>query len=184
DRTASREVASVTLDAAATTRFAGQHRTNTHALHAGTLNLSREIFVDLLVGRHDNRSFYWVGDVFERRAADNTVAQRLDFLAAFHNRTGGNSAQRAAIFFADDHVLGHVDETSRQVTRVSSLESRVSQTFASAVCRDEVLQHVEALAEVCLNRRLDDFARRASHQTTHTGELANLLRATASTGIP
>ena len=40
----------------------------------------------------------------------------LDLLATFHNRAGGNSAQRAAIFFADDHVLGHVDETSRQVT--------------------------------------------------------------------
>src|SRR6185503_17413038 len=183
DRTAGCEVTPVALDAAATSRFAGQHRTDANALHTGTLNLGSEVFVDLLVRRHDYGSFNWVLDVFERRASDNTIAQRLDFLATFHNRTGGNSAQRAAIFFADDHVLCDVDETPRQVTGVSGLERRVSQTFASAVCRDEVLQHVEALAEVCLNRSLDDFARRTSHQTAHTGELANLLRATASTGI-
>src|SRR5262249_42603915 len=43
DRTTSCEIASVTLDAAATTRFAGQHRTNTHALHTGTLNLGSQV---------------------------------------------------------------------------------------------------------------------------------------------
>src|SRR6185369_9326602 len=169
--------------AAATSRFAGQHRTDANTLHTGTLNLGSEVFVDLLVRRHDYGSFNWVLDVFERRASDNTIAQRLDFLATFHNRTGGNSAQRAAIFFADDHVLCDVDETPRQVTGVSGLERRVSQTFASAVCRDEVLQHVEALAEVCLNRSLDDFARRTSHQTAHSGELANLLCATTSSRV-
>ena len=42
NRPTSCEVASVTLDAAATTRFAGQHRTNAHALHARTLNLGRQ----------------------------------------------------------------------------------------------------------------------------------------------
>src|SRR6185503_10070636 len=183
DRTAGCEVTPVALDAAATSRFAGQHRTDANALHTGTLNLGSEVFVDLLVRRHDYGSFNWVLDVFERRASDNAVAQRLDFLATFHNRTGGNSAQRAAIFFADDHVLCDVDETPRQVTGVSGLERRVSQTFASAVCRDEVLQHVQALAEVCLDRSLDDFARRTSHQTAHTGKLANLLSATTSARI-
>src|SRR6185503_13329134 len=33
------QVAAVALDAATATRFAGQHRTNADALHAGTLNL-------------------------------------------------------------------------------------------------------------------------------------------------
>src|SRR5262249_48107920 len=82
DRTTGGEIASVTLDAAATTRFAGQHRANTNALYTGTLNLGCQVFVDLLISRHDDRSFYWIGDVFESRAADDAVAQRLDFLAA------------------------------------------------------------------------------------------------------
>ena len=34
NRSTGREVAAVTLDAAAATRFAGQHRTNANALHA------------------------------------------------------------------------------------------------------------------------------------------------------
>src|SRR6185295_11386661 len=39
------------------------------------------------------------------------------------------------------------------------------------------------LAEVCLNRSLDDFARRTSNKTTLTGKLGNLLSATTSAGI-
>src|SRR5262249_46167764 len=74
NRTTSREVAPVALDAAAATRFAGQHRTNTHALHAGTLNLGSEILVDLLVSRDNHGTFNRVGDIFESGAANNTVA--------------------------------------------------------------------------------------------------------------
>ena len=49
--------------------------------------------------------------------------------------------------------------------------------------RDEVLQYVQAFPEVCLDRRLDDFARRLGHQTAHTRQLANLLSAAAGSGI-
>src|SRR6185369_7255592 len=102
----------------AATRFARQHRTNTHALHARTLNLGREIFVDLLVGSDDDGTFNRIGDVVESRAADDAVAQRLDFLAAFDDRAGGDAPQRAAIVFADDHVLGHIDQSPGQITRI------------------------------------------------------------------
>ena len=49
--------------------------------------------------------------------------------------------------------------------------------------RDEVLQHREPFTEVRRNRRLDDLARRLRHQSTHSGELANLLFRSASTRI-
>src|SRR5262249_45000602 len=51
DRPTGGEIASVTLDAAATTQFAGQHRTNAHALHTRTLDLGCQVFVDLLIRR-------------------------------------------------------------------------------------------------------------------------------------
>ena len=51
------------------------------------------------------------------------------------------------------------------------------------MCRDEVLQHVQAFAEVRGNRRFDDRAIRLGHQTAHTGQLADLSSRTASTRV-
>ena len=129
------------------------------------------------------RAFDRVDNIFKRCAANDAIAQRLDFLAAFNDRARRNTTQRAAVLFADDDVLGHVNQTPRQVTRVGGFERRIGETFTRAVCRDEVLQHVQAFAEVRMNRRLDNFAGRTRHQSAHTRQLANLLRATTRAGI-
>ena len=49
--------------------------------------------------------------------------------------------------------------------------------------RAEVLEHREPFAEVGLDRRLDDLARRLGHQASHPGELADLLDAAAGTRL-
>ena len=83
----------------------------------------------------------------------------------------------------DDDVLRHVGQLAGEVTRVGRLESRIGQTLAGTVRGAEVLQHGQAFAEVRLDRRFDDLARRLGHQTTHAGQLANLLDTTAGTGV-
>ena len=47
---------------------------------------------------------------------------------------------------------------------------------------DKVLQHRQTLAEVRLNRAVDDLALRVGHKAAHAGELTNLLDVTASAG--
>ena len=81
----------------------------------------------------------------------------------------------AAVGLADDHVLGDVDQSPRQVARVGGTQRRVGQTLSRAVGGDEVLQHRQALHEVGLDRPLDDFALRVGHQTAHARQLADLL---------
>src|SRR6185503_8392548 len=165
------------------TRLTSQHRTDPHSLYARPLNLRRKVFIDFLVRLDDYATFNKIDDILERCTADNAVTQRLDFLAAFNNRTGGDSTQRAAVRLADDYVLRYVDQTSRQVTRVGRLECCVGQTLAGAVRRNEVLQHVQTFAEIRLNWGFNDLARRTRHQATHTGQLPNLLGATTRSGI-
>ena len=84
--------------------------------------------------------------------------QRLDHVAAFDDRRHRQTVRRAAIGLGDHQVLRDVDQTARQVTRVRGLQRRIGQTLAGAVRRDEVLQHVQAFAEVRRDRRLDDRA--------------------------
>jgi len=89
----------------------------------------------------------------------------------------------AAVVLGDDQVLRHVDQTAGQVAGVRGLQRRVRQALAGAVGRDEVLQHVQALAEVRRDRRLDDRAVRLGHQAAHAGQLADLRGGTARAGV-
>ena len=169
-----RQVAAVARHADPALGFAGQHGADLDALDTGRLNRRRQVFRDLLVDRHDHVAFI-VLLVFQRHAAHDAVAQRLDDLAGFDDRLHVDAFAGAAIVLAHDHVLRHVHQAAGQVTRVGGLERGVGQALAGAVRRDEVLQHVEAFAEVGRDRGFDNFARRLGHQSAHTGELADLL---------
>src|SRR5690606_34101407 len=93
----------------------------------------------------------------------------------------GQAALGAAVLLADDDVLGHVHETTREVARVGGPQSGVRQTLAGAVRRDEVLEDGQALAVVGLDRARDDLALRVRHETAHTGDLTDLHPVTTGT---
>ena len=83
-----------------------------------------------------------VDDVFERHAAEDAVAERLDDLAGLLELASiADAVERAAVELGDDGVLRDVDETAREVTGVRRLERGVGETLTSAVRRDEVLEH-------------------------------------------
>ena len=176
------EVAAVAASANTAPGFASEHGANLHAFDAGRLHGIGQLFGDFLVDLDDHVAFV-VFDLLERDAADNAVAQRLDFDAGFENRFNVNSVGRAAVEFVDDHVLSNVDEAAREVAGIGGFERRVGQTFTSAVRRDEVFQHGEAFAEVRSDGLLDDFARGLGHQTAHTGKLPDLLLRTSSARV-
>src|SRR5208282_4712409 len=174
DEAARGQVAAVAHDADTAFGFAGKHGTDFYPLDAGGLNRAGEFFRDLLIDVHHHVAVV-VFQLFERYAAHNAVAQWLDDFAGFDDTRDVDAVDRAAIVFADDYVLRHIDETTSQVAGVSRLKRCIGQTFTRAVSRDEVLQHGQPFAEVCRDWRLDDFAGRFRHQSTHAGELANLL---------
>src|SRR5581483_1038753 len=182
DQASGGEVASVAHDADSALGLAGEHGTDFHPLYASGLNSACQLFRNLLVDVDDQVAVV-VLDLLERHAADDAVTQRLDNLAGFHDALHIDAIDRAAIVFADDDVLRHVDQATRQVTGIGCLECRIRQTFARSVRRNEVLQNVESFAEVRGNGRLDDFAGRLGHQSAHTRELANLLFGSAGTGV-
>ena len=176
------QVAAVAGDAHAALRFAGQHGADLDALDAGRLNRRRQVFGDFLVDADDDVAFV-ILLVFERHAAHDAVAQRLDDFARFDDRLHVDAFGGAAVVFGDDHVLRHVHQAARQVAGIGRLQRRIGQTLAGAVRGDEVLQHVEAFAEVGRDGGFDDFARGLGHQAAHAGKLADLLLGAARAGI-
>ena len=183
DDRAATEVATVALRAKAVTRFAGERRADLDHVDAELVDEIAQIFVDEGAGGDGDFVRVGVDDVDRRHATEHAVAQRLDDFTAFDERAHFNAVRRVAIVLDHHEVLRHVDETTRQVTRVRGLQSRVGQTLTSTVGRDEVLQNVQTFAEVRGNRRFDNRAVRLGHQAAHAGELTDLSRGASSPGV-
>ena len=96
----------------------------------------------------DDQVAFVIELIFERHAADDAVAQRLDDFARFDDRLDVDAVAGAAIGFGDDHVLRHVAQAAGEVAGIGRLQRGIGQAFARAVRGDEVLQHVQAFAEV------------------------------------
>src|SRR3989449_675952 len=177
------EVAAVAEHADAALGVAGEAGADAHALEARVLDLLRRLLDDLVVGLDDDLLRQGVADVFRGHPAQDAVPERLDNIAALDQRCRVDVLHRSAVVFADDDVLGDVDEPARQVAGVGRLQRRIGETLAGAVRGREVLQHGEAFAEVRRDRRLDDLARGLGHETAHAGQLADLLLAAPRAGV-
>ena len=128
--------------------LAGEHRADDDLFDARFLDLLDRGLVELGVRRDEDLARERVDDVFERDAAEDAVAERLDDLAGLLELRDADAVERAAVELGDDGVLRDVDETTREVTGVRRLERGVGETLTRAVRRDEVLEHRETFAEV------------------------------------
>lgn len=72
-------------------------------------------------------------DVVERRAAEDTGAERSDDLAGIDDGGHGQAGFGAAIDVRNNAILRDVDETAGQVAGVGGLQGGVCQTLTGAV---------------------------------------------------
>ncbi len=184
DQVATAQVAAVAVRAHAEGRFAGDRRAHLDRLDAGVLQPGHPLLVEQGVAG-DDRILVLAGEehVLGDHAAQDAVAQRLDHVATFHDRRHGQAGHRAAVGLGDDHVLRHVDQATGQVTGIRGLQRGIGQALSCTVGRDEVLQDVQAFAEVRGDRRLDDRAVGLGHQAAHAGQLADLRLRTTRAGV-
>ncbi len=80
----------------------------------------------------------------------------------------------AAVVLADDQLLGDVDEAAGQVARVGGPQGGVDEALAGAGRGDEVLQGLETLAEVLLDRAGDHVAAGVGDEAAHARDLTHL----------
>ena len=116
-------------------------------------NQLRRFFLNLATGLdNDSVGLNRIEDILKRHTADDTVLQRFDNFFTIFEWSNTNTAHRTAIGFGDDHVLRHVNQTSRQITGVSRFQRGIGKTFAGTVRTDEILEHIQTFAEVRDNR--------------------------------
>ena len=128
-----------------------------------------------------------IDDISSQYTADNLIRHESHSLTGRAGQTGPFANQvdteNIAVFFTDNDILGNIDETTGQISRVGSPQCRIGQTFTGTMGRCEVIQYRQAFPEICLDGQVDDSARRVSHQATHTSNLTNLLFITTGTGV-
>ena len=190
NRLAGRHVGTVALRANAVHALTGEYRTN---LDRSSARLLKDTHHSLGALRRDHavcldhdfariRIHNVLGDV----ATGDSVLQRLDGLLAVHEGLDlhvRDFLALGAVHFADNEILGDVDQTSGQITRVCRTERRIRESLSCAVRGDKVLQNVQTLTEITRNRKFDRMSRRIRHEAAHAGELLNLLIGTAGSGV-
>src|SRR5690606_10006682 len=174
DRRAAGQIAPVADGAHARLDLTGQCGADADRLNAGLLDRLDVALVDQASARDDHLARNRVGDVLERGAAEDALAERGHDLAGVDDRGHGQTLLGAAVGHGDDAVLRNVDQTAGQIARVRRLERGVGQALAGAVGGVEVLHHGQAFLEVRDDRRLDDRAVWAGHQAAHAGKLTHL----------
>ena len=165
----SAQITSVAMRAQTMTRFARQRCADTNFVHAELVDIVDQIFVQQ--GSCSNCSLLCIRihDVYSSHATKDALAQRLDYFTAFNQGFHRVAVRGTAVVFGDNQVLCHVNETTRQVAGVCCLQCRIGQTFTCTVCRDEVLEYVQAFTEVCSDWCLDDGAVWLGHEASHPG---------------
>ena len=126
--------------------------------------------------------------MYGNTSQDTFVQSSNNFIVILQSRTN-QTTKCSTVFFIDNHIMRHVYQTAGQVSRISSLQRCIRQTFTSTVGRDKVLQHRKSFFKVRQDRVLNDLPTfctcflRFCHQTTHTRQLTNLLFRTTGPGI-
>ena len=163
--------------------LAGKRRAYFDLVYASGFDGFGHLFVDDLAGRDHDFAGQRMNNVFGRAAAQNTLRQSFDDVAAIDDSRHGQATGGAAILLCDDAVLGDINQPAGKVAGVSRFQRGVGQAFPRAVGGVEVLQHRQAFFEVRDNRRFDNLARRLGHQAAHTGQLLHLRFGATGAGV-
>src|SRR5690554_166115 len=177
------QIATVAAGADAVAGFAGDRGTHDDLVDAVAFDELDQLLVDQGTGRQQHFLGARLEHVAGHHATQHALAQRLDHVSAFDVRGHDQALIGTAIHLGHHQVLGHVDQTTGQVTGVRGLQCGIRQTLTRTVGGDEVLQNRQTFAEVRGDRGLDDRAVRLGHQAAHAGQLADLGRATTRTGV-
>ena len=104
-----------------------------HFFNTSINDFTRLVFCDQFIWTNNDRTSFWMFNCFLSVTTIETLFQRLDHLLAFCDRSDKKSTICTTVIFTDNHILGNVNQTTSQVTRVGCLKGRIGHTLTSTV---------------------------------------------------
>ena len=133
------QVTAVTFRAQTITGFTCNRRAYFHLIDTRVVDFVHQGFgqhgARLYQSRVRNRIYH----VFCSHTAQDTVAQWLNHVTALYHGFHHETIAGTAIVFDHHQVLGHINQTTGQVTRVRCFQRRIGQTFTRTVSGNKVL---------------------------------------------
>ena len=142
------EVASVALHADTMLTLTREHRANLNTLYRRIFNLLCDRLCDFLTCSNNQFACGRMDDIMYRHAAQDALIQRGDGLVTILESGTYQSAQRAAVFFRDNHIVRNINKTTCQVTGIGSLHRRIGKTLTGTVRSNEVFEYRHTFLEV------------------------------------
>ncbi len=134
-----------------------------------------------------NQISVFIVDILTGISPCDSVLQSFDGLLTVHKGSDHNAGNLVSslgtVGLTDTQLLGYIHHSPGQVTGVRSTQRRIGQTLAGSVGRHEILQHVQSLTEIGLDRQLDGTACGIGHQSAHARQLFDLLVGTTGAGV-
>src|SRR5690606_36673256 len=134
------QIATIAAFAQDVTGYENQRSTDLDFNNTQIVDQVDQVLVQQGAGGDNQLLIVRVDDVGRSHTAQNQIAQGLDNLTTIQDGFHGVAALGTAIVFGNVQILRHVDQTTSQVTVVSRLQGRISQTLTSTVSRNKVLQ--------------------------------------------
>ncbi len=188
-------VPAIALPADALGGFACEGRADVQTLDACIDDLLRNGIVDELVALDDDLPGFGIQHILLGVTSGQTVLQAFDdgvglaVHQVFHPVTG----ICAAVVFLDDDILCHIHQTTGQVSGFRCLQSGIGQTLPHTVGGQEEFTYVQTFTEAGVDGHLDDRGHKLArpgftvtgtcHQTTHAGQLGEVLLVASGTGL-
>src|SRR5690606_14473427 len=183
DLVAPGQVAAITLGTDAVAGLTGAGGAHTRFIDAHGLDALHPFLVDHGAGGHGDLVAAGLEHILGHHPAEDTVTQGFDDVATLDHRGHQQALGGAAVDAGDHHVLGHIHQAAGEVPGVGGLERGIRRALPGTVGGDEVLEYVQAFAEVGDDGGFDDGAVGTGHQAAHAGELTDLGRGAPGAGV-
>ena len=175
DHLARTQITPIAQSADAMNEVAGQRTADGNLFQSRLVDDAGNFFVDEVIAPDNQLVRFGVMHILCGAAADDALGNRL---AGNIIRTAdGQPARGIAVPAIDNHILGDIHQTARQIAGIGRPQRRIRQALARAMRRNEILQRIQALAEMTANRQFNDAPRRIGHQAAHPGQLGNRAKA-------
>ena len=161
----------------------GQNRTDGNPLNASFCNPFCIHICEHFILRNHQFTRCRIPQIFCQIPTNQTFCQRFNQFTSVANLINFQTFCCTAVLFPNDNILGNINQTTGQVTRVSSTQCGICQTLSSTSGRDKVFQDVQTLSVIGTNRHLNGRTRCVGNQTTHTSQLTNLTDTTTGTRV-
>ena len=157
------KIAPITKGTDPIARIAGNRTPNQDFINPKIFQLRDPILVNHCAPRNQYFVLIRIHDIFCYRTSEHPVTQRFYHVAAFDDRSHKQTFFCSTIHLSYNKILGDINQSTSQVTRVCSLERSVRETLTSTMGRNKILHYRQTLTEVRSNRCFDNRSIRLGH---------------------